>query len=212
MKKTISFIAIAACCLLSAISADAQIVGSKSSSITTTTVAKNNDYSNYSRLYLGYTSPKLRYEDESVSGNGVTLGWATGINLTGYKLPLYLEVGVEADYSNFKEGKSSIDIVDIDVPINVVYKFTIPSTSISIAPLAGLNAKVVALANGNGENMYSNNDVVKRFMLGYNLGFDVYFSKFSVFYRFQNDFMPFINYDSEKVYLKKNVIGFSFVF
>lgn len=186
MKKTFSMAVVA---LFVSMTANAQIGESKSKKIETTYTTTTNvqeipeveekpEYKNYDRIYMSYAPTRITeyYANfDNLMMHGVGLGWKKGINVTGKRLPLYLETGIAANFA-FGEGDKLFNFV---IPINVTYRFKIASTKIYIGPYWGLNFKINYLWDWDRHDRswfdYDSFDA-KRFQMGTELGcnFDIY--------------------------------------
>ena len=97
-------------------------------------------------------------------------------------MPLFVETGVSATYG-FDDPSPLI----LSVPVNVTYK--IPVTSkINIAPLLGVTL------NG---NLASDDDYMKYFAMGWQVGANFEFGKFYVGLSYGGGFMDFANSEDD---------------
>lgn len=149
MKKTFSLAVVA---LFVSMTANAQIGESKSKKIETTYTTTTNvqeipeveeepEYENYDRIFWSYAPTRIteyfaNYDNLMMHGFG--MGWTKGINVTGKRLPLYIETGIAANFA-FGNGDRLFNFV---IPVNVTYRFKIPNTKLYIAPYWGLNFKI----------------------------------------------------------------------
>lgn len=226
MKKNKFFLT----AILSAItlSASAQFVNSNSSSSSTALrpSSVNSITENYSRLNI-----LPIFSQANVSGNGVNMtlddlmygigiGYLFGINITGHNIPLFLEIGPEINYTcRYDEGDKSVEdtftqMITIGTPINVAYKIGL-SDAISLAPFAGLNAKINVLSavyqDGETYDTFDNVDA-NRFQLGWNVGIGCYFNRFYLGYRYYSDITPFWKENGVKATIDNNYINFGIKF
>ena len=142
--RTISFIA---SLLLITYTASAKFM-----STTENSGSSDNDF--YDRIEISYNPISLDGKFIDWDLKGITVGQVIGFNVTNQ--PLFIEIGGRLTYAT-RETSDTIYICDgfdvynsklfinskfiqISVPINVVYKFTL-SDDWSIAPFAGLVAK-----------------------------------------------------------------------
>lgn len=135
---------------------------------------------NYNRLGVSYSSisPDV---DGADAVSGLSLSWTKGISVSG-SLPLFVETGVGATYG-FDDPSPLI----LSVPVNVTYK--IPVTSkINIAPLLGVTL------NG---NLASDDDDMKYFAMGWQVGANFEFGKFYVGLGYGGGFMDFANSEDD---------------
>lgn len=183
MKKMLSFAALA---LFVGMTANAQIGESKSKKIettytTTTKTVEVQPNKNYDRIYMSYAPTSIgdyyQYGDNLMM-HGVGLGWKKGINVTGRKLPLYVETGIAANFAFGSDGNDD-KLFNFNIPVNVTYRFKLGSTKIYIAPYWGLNFKINYLWDWGKYDMswfdYNYCDA-SRFQLGTEFGanFDIY--------------------------------------
>lgn len=83
------------------------------------------DRENFNLIQVGYMR-------DSYVGNGAFIGYKHGWNITGQKLPLYIEPGVEFHYTSLNTGYNSIGL---SAPIDFSYKFK--AGDFSISPITG---------------------------------------------------------------------------
>lgn len=135
---------------------------------------------NYNRVGVSYNSISSDV-DGADAISGLSLSWTKGISVSG-SLPLFVETGVGATYG-FDDPSPLI----LSVPVNVTYK--IPVTSkINIAPLLGVTL------NG---NLASDNDNMKYFAMGWQVGANFEFGKFYVGLGYGGGFMDFANSEDD---------------
>ena len=202
MKKTFSLAVVA---LFVSMTANAQIGESKSKKIETTYTTTTNvqeipeveeepEYENYDRIYFGYAPTRVaeyEYYLDALMMHGVGMGWTKGINVTGKRLPLYLETGIVANFA-FGEGDKLFNFV---IPVNVTYRFKIPNTKLYIDPYWGLNFKINYFWDNGYETWKTNNSNWfkavdgNHFQMGTELGcnFDIWNFHFGVGWSY--DFM-----------------------
>ena len=135
---------------------------------------------NYNRVGVSYNSISSDI-DGADAKSGLSLSWTKGISVSG-SLPLFVETGVGATYG-FDDPSPWI----LSVPVNVTYK--IPVTSkINIAPLLGVTL------NG---NLASDDDNMKYFAMGWQVGANFEFGKFYVGLGYGGGFMDFANSEDD---------------
>ena len=164
--------------------------------VETQIVKEKPEYKNYDRIYLSYAPTRIaeyyRYLD-ALMMHGVGIGWKKGINVTGKRLPLYLETGIAANFA-FGEGDKLFNFV---IPVDVSYRFKIGNTKLYIAPYWGLNFKINYYWDKDGKkSWYDYNGVDgNRFQLGTELGcnFDIWNFHFGVGWSY--DFMKLAQVD-----------------
>lgn len=151
-------------------------------------------YKNYHRIFFGY-APTIFYEergrrDDSDALHGFNVGWLGGFNVTGKRLPLYLEAGAKANVG-LGELLSDFDkYLAIEVPLNVAYRFHIPNTKIHLSPYMGLHFKANVLGRGKGGFDYFDLEGTKRFQFGMQAGGHFDFNHFNVGLGYSFDFLP----------------------
>lgn len=140
MKK-LSFIA---SMLLIASTASAQFANTSGS-------ATASDNENYSRVEVSYNPITVEKGPADIDLTGITAGYIKAFNVTS--MPLFVEVGGRLSYGFSDKNGAKSQLIQVSVPVNAVYKYTLPSNSdISIAPFVGLVFK----GNIAGETKYDN--------------------------------------------------------
>lgn len=158
----------------------------------------------WSSFYVQYNPSKLVVDtsgDDDQSFTGITVGYNRDIGIT-YGTPIYLEVGVAAQYSFVKKDGYLFDDDDdydfemswnmgsIKVPLSLTYDWEV-SPAVSIAPYAGLTARFNIFGNMSAENDYddksvnifdkkdmgSKEAVWKRFQIGWQIGVNLKFNE-----------------------------------
>lgn len=144
--KRIKFFAVAACLAISS-GAYAQFTNNSSSSSSTSV---NPD--GWSTVWVEYNPIKVKFDvsgvdDESLTG--FSAGYSKAFSISqGY--PIFLEAGVGLQYANYSDSEkvyiSGFGTVTVDqditiwsakVPVNLLYKYDLPNSNISIAPFVG---------------------------------------------------------------------------
>ena len=185
MKKVFLTLAI---CLLT-VASQAQIVSSRSRSITTQAA----DYPDYQRVHINYAPVDLggdygKHSDYSLSG--IELGYAKGTSISN-TMPLYVEYGANLHYAwdsiDDEDETMTLSCLNLNVPVNLVYRYNI-GNGMYLAPYAGLHARVNILATEKYEdeyydesktiNLFDKDDVdytAKRLQIGAQIGvgFDI---------------------------------------
>lgn len=146
MKK-IKFFAAAVCLAISS-GVYAQSTNTSSSSPSTDT-----NTNGWSTIWVEYNPIKIKFDnisganDESL--NGFSAGYSRAFRIS-QDAPIFLEAGIGLQYANYSDseigiiedyGKVSIDedvtVWSAKVPVNFLYNFAIPNSSISLAPFVG---------------------------------------------------------------------------
>lgn len=143
--KTIK-IYLTACLLLVATMTFAQFANTKAASSTSTNT-RSIDTNGWSRISVSYNPLKMVFDTQGVddlSFTGFSLGYTKGFCVSA-QLPLFVEAGINGLYATNKEEEKKIELktslFSLNVPVNLVYKFEIPNSEISIVPYVGINFK-----------------------------------------------------------------------
>lgn len=196
------FLAVVA--LFASMTANAQIGESKSKKIettytTTTTEVENTMAFHYSRFFFGYApttfSSDTKYKDLETM-HGFNTGWIGGWNVTGRRLPIYVEGGITFN-ACFGECISDADkLMSLEIPINATYRWNIRNTRIFIAPYFGFHFKVnVAWMDENDNSFFDDKhyffaDESNRFQFGMETGVNFDLAHFTMGIGYNYDFMP----------------------
>ena len=176
--------------------AQAQIVSSRSSMVTRQVVEKVS--TGWSTIGIEYLPSKLSYDGGSESFSGLAFNYTNATSLT-QSFPLFLEWGIGAQYSYHDEDDVSTKWVSLKVPVNIIYDFQLPNTSINIDPFVGLKLR----GNVWGEikndyydeswNLFDEDEGdASRFQIGWNIGVKARFNnKFFVGIAYGSDFSEF---------------------
>lgn len=181
MKLKLFFMAIIAMC---------SVVCAKSQSITV----------NYSRVHAGYEIFSFEMFEESASGFNV--GYDYAFNITGHRIPLFVELGVEYAMA-FKE---STTLGRVDIPLSITYKLAC-SKDFAIAPLAGIDANFNVISDVDGTDIRNVHKVQAGWHAGLNI---VLFNKLSVGYRYTDFVSGYTQHADSRNHL--NTINFGFCF
>lgn len=197
--KTIKFIAVAA---MLAISSGAYAQFTNASSSNSSTVSNS---AGWSTVWLEYNACKIDFnqgiDDESVTG--FSFGYSKAFPITS-STPIFLEAGIGAQYftkSDFMEdvfNDVKFTMFSAKVPINFVYDFALPNSTISIDPFVGLSLRYNIsgkLSDDDNDldvfdkdDMGSSDSTFKRFQAGWQIGAKV---------RFEGGFMAGVSYGSD---------------
>lgn len=144
--KVIKILAVAALLAVST-GAYAQFTNTSSSSSSTSV---NTD--GWSTIWVEYNPIKVKFDvsgmdDESLTG--FSAGYSQAFSIS-QGTPIFLEAGIGLQYANYSDsesgyvddyGKVSVDqnitIWSAKVPVNLLYNFALPNSSISLAPFIG---------------------------------------------------------------------------
>lgn len=180
---------------------------------------------NHSRVYASYIRGNANIElgrhSEDFDQNGFNVGYAYGLNISG-TLPLFLEYGAELNYLTMDESsdflKNDAKFLNVAIPVNVVYQFSVMDDFMHIAPYAGVNFRLNLMGKnkvkgyqGSGSeeiDFFDEDDMgdntAKRFQLGMNAGVNFYVGHLMLGYRYQYDFMPYADGKDEDALLNVN--------
>jgi len=180
---------------------------------------------NYSRIYASYVRGNANQEmgkySEDMDQNGFNVGYAYGLNISG-TLPLFLEYGAELNYLTMDESsdflKNDAKFLHVSIPVNVVYQFSVMDDFMHIAPYAGVNFKLNLMGKNKVKDSYGDeseeinffdeddmgDNTAKRFQLGMNAGVNFYVGHLMLGYRYQYDFMPYVDGKDDDAILSVN--------
>ncbi|MBO4661551.1 MAG: hypothetical protein J5630_02500 [Bacteroidaceae bacterium] len=149
---------------------------------------KTDDCDNFNLIQAGYMSE---------SGfNGVFAGYKYGLNITGKKLPLYLEPGAEFHYVSYPNGNG----IGLTVPVNVSYKFK--TGDFSISPITGPTFGYSRAWNSE----VSGDD----FVFGWEFGGRIAYKRITLSYRYNKVITNSLLHDVVVWNYHKLAIGFTF--
>lgn len=159
----------------------------------------------YDRVAVSYNSYKFSFDYENIDDiglSGVGAEWIHGFSLSS-SIPIYLETGLKfiyayksEDYAELEvddeeniwifEGKNTINVMNIAVPVNLAYRFYLPNKDFSVTPFTGITFKGNLLAKEKIEiesenyekeiNLFSKKDMggsrytAKRIQVGWQIG------------------------------------------
>ncbi len=141
---------------------------------------------NPSTLVIDYSGAKDR------SFTGLMLGYSKAFSISS-SLPLYVEAGGALEYSFYSDEVGGVDekvnVLAIKVPVNLVYNYEIPNSSVALAPYLGVSLRGIILAKDKEEwnggdktyDLFDKDDVGKdgqwkRIQFGAQLGCNVKFN------------------------------------
>lgn len=132
------------------------------------------DNSGWSTVYVEWNPSSFVYtgkgDDDDFDGgfNGFSLGYSRAISLSS-STPLFLEAGLAGQFSLWKEDykykTDKISILSLKAPVNLIYKFDLPNSTVSLLPFAGLTLR----GNLWGEEKYEYEDDLGSHSKSYNL-------------------------------------------
>lgn len=151
-------------------------------------------------------------ESEHISMSGFSVGFSHAFSLS-QETPILLEAGIGMQYANYSKNNYDLTIWSIKLPVNILYDFALPNSSISIAPYAGLLLRF----NVAGPMEYKGSDAGdafddgdwNRFQIGWHVGVKARFAqKFMVGVSYGSDFSEIT--DDAKVQTTSISVGFAF--
>lgn len=140
------------CLLVMTTTTSAQFANSNAASSSTTN-ARSTDTNGWNRISVSYNPIKMIVDtkgDDDLSLTGFSLGYTKGFSIAK-EFPLFMEVGINGLYASHTEDEDiNIDgyeaelkttLFSLNVPVNLVYRFSFPNSNISIIPYLGVNFK-----------------------------------------------------------------------
>ena len=128
---------------------------------------RTSDCNNFNLIQAGYRS--------DTGANGFFVGYKHGWNITGEKLPLYIEPGLEFNYYTYY----SLTGVGLTMPINFSYKFKIGDFCIS--PITG---PTLGWTHERQEWYYYTSSTYDDFVFGWDFGARIAYKKITLEYRY----------------------------
>ena len=209
MKK--ARLLVAAALLAVATSASAQFTNSSSSS-SSASVGSNEGWSTF---YVQYNPIKAHWEDdgedEDYSYNGITIGYSHAFSVSK-SIPLFVEAGLGLQFAMYKDdtevyiewedgndygyysddGTEKWNVFSAKVPVNLMYKWNIPGSNISLVPHLGVTFRYNIVGKQKIEaddddvesldnNLFDEDDMGKdakwnRFQVGWQIGVNAQFN------------------------------------
>lgn len=206
-------------------------------------VAKADDeIADYNRVAVSYDNTyyhnNWKESDANWSTNGFGLNYIHGFKLSS-SMPMFIELGGNIDFMFYSDSEKDegitytdrIQDINLQVPVNYTYRFNV-ADNFSIAPYLGLNFKLHLLTQERGEvkghGVNEKSDWVsffdkdkvgegyKRFQMGWQVGVNFQYTKFSLGIQYGTDFIPFFSYKGgDKTYRVntnnlKVLVGYTF--
>lgn len=102
----------------------------------------------WSTLWLQYNPTNVSVDVKGVddkSASAISLGYSRAFGVSK-SIPLFVEAGAGLQYTWTDEGsEDNLDVntklLSIKIPVDLMYKFQIPNSSVAIMPYAGLNLR-----------------------------------------------------------------------
>lgn len=217
------------------LSASAQLISSN-----TVTHKKGNGYN---RLSVSYNSLSFDKDFKDVDGiSGLSVAWTKGISIS-QSTPLFIETGIGATYAWGSEEESESEygitataeekhsFLNLTVPVNLVYKYEIPNSGITLAPYVGIYLRGNIIANTEDEYTVSGKGINKsdsdetnwfnaidddepgfgasRFNIGWNIGVGAEWNKLYVGIAYGSDFNKYVDIDEKGDKLNTKISTFS---
>ena len=190
MKKILTLAVLA---LFVGMTANAQIGESKSKKIETTYTTTTTEVEIpgfYHRFILGWAPVTFSLDGETETMQGFNTGWIGAWNVTGKRLPMYVEGGLLMNAS-FGECISESDkLISLEMPVNFTYRWNIPNTKIHLAPFFGFHLKVNAAWLDEEDDDYFDADDTNRVQFGMQLGANFDLNHFTLGIGWNYDFVP----------------------
>ncbi len=148
----------------------------------------------WSKAFITYHASSLKWGGESSGFPGFSLGWVKGMSITN-NMPLFVEAGAALEYRSDKEDDDLLNMMSINIPVNLVYKYDI-SEDMAIKPLIGIDLRLNMFgklkSGGESVSIFSEDDMgpmkFGRFQAGWHLGFGFTYSQFEVGLTYGQDF------------------------
>jgi hypothetical protein len=141
-------------------------------------------------FYVQYNPLDMHFSSDGFSANSgfsaITAGWNQAMPIAG-ATPLFFQYGVGIQYGWDSNDGEKATLLSAKIPLNLVYSFQLPGTSVSLDPYAGIygRAFIIGKSSYEGEswNYFSEDDMGEgntwnRFQLGAQFGINVNFSQF----------------------------------
>ena len=192
MKKLIILSFLVSMCL----GINAQITSSQTSITRRTVISEPEQpkaFKGWNSIYVEYLPFKINKQ----SFTGAALNYSHAFSVT-QKIPLYVEAGVGGQFSFYKKEQVKTHFVSAKLPVNVIYEYDIPGTSISLDPFVGMRLRVNIWGETEIED-YDSYDLFEdegghceRVQVGWHAGLKVRINKaFFVGAAYGTDFMDF---------------------
>lgn len=173
---------------------------------------------NYTRLDLNLVSTQpvtTSYSYTAISQHnlyGLGLSYLRGVNLTGKRLPLFLEMGPEVNFvrrsdevdywdDNIMVDRDNVNtqLLTLSMPVDLAYQYRVTDV-IVLAAAAGVNAKANLMAKTSVDSETTDlfDEGASRFQMGWNAGCGIYFNRFYLGFRFTADITPFMEHGEVK--------------
>lgn len=160
----------------------------------TSTSSANTDA--WSSLYFQFNPSTMNIDVHGAKDQdftGLLVGYSKAFSISS-SIPLFIEAGGALEYSFYSEdeygdGETNFSMLSIKVPVNVVYNYQFPNSTVALAPYAGLRLRANLLAKEKYEygsysstvDLFDEDDMGKdytwkRIQIGAQLGANVKFN------------------------------------
>lgn len=171
---------------------------------------------NYSRVSIGYRVCAVHHENaDSDVPKGISLEFARGFQLSNSR-PLFVETGASLAWTHYVYSRepdawsrltARMNFLDISIPVDMVWRFSLLNGKIGIAPSTGPNFRFNLI--GKQKNTYKGAYYVNRktekinflardefdpasiFQFGWRIGFALSSGPFYLGYAYTYDFTPY---------------------
>lgn len=177
----------------------------------------NSDMNGWSCAWVEWSPSTFKVDQKGAddqSFTGLSAGYSKAFSVTPTN-PVFIEVGIGLQYSFYEDNfmveemtydgdtysrsaKRSLDLWSFKVPVNLLYKYDMPNSSVSIMPFAGINLRYNFIGTMHDNSIYErdangfliyernlfdsgemggSNATWNRFQLGWNIGVKAHFAK-----------------------------------
>lgn len=169
----------------------------------------------YSRVSLAYEVMDFHYDDgyaDDDTPKGLSFGYAHGFALSASK-PLYIEAGAKLAWTHLVHNRRPLDVwvtrmdfLDMSLPVDLTYKFSLFSGNIGLVPSTGPNFRFNIIGRqkksyyelSKGKETEKINFLARDeaypaaiFQFGWRAGVAISHGPFSIGYNFTYDFTPY---------------------
>jgi hypothetical protein len=106
--------------------------------------------SGFSSVYVQYNPSEFHASEKGISLNSsfsaATIGFNKAISISS-DMPLYIQPGAGVTYGWDSSDGVKLSMLSVKVPVNLLYSFQLPNSSVSIDPYVGIYGRAFILAN-----------------------------------------------------------------